>query len=623
MIIEPVDSLALILVAGIGCQWLANRLHLPALILLLACGFLLGPATQILSPGQQFGSLLMPAVKLGVAIILFEGGLNLHFHELAETRATIRRLALLGIPIAWLLGSSAAHFIGGLGWPIASLFGAIIVVTGPTVILPLLRHAKLKQKPAALLKWEGIVNDPLGAVLAVLVFHWLIHDGTTATELAINLLWLLLAGFIGAATGYVTGLGFRGGQIAEHLKGPLLIAILLALFVITNHWLEDAGLVAVTAMGLMIGNMNLPSMAEIRRFKEYVTLILVSALFIVLTANIELAGFQAMSWHSAALIAAILFLVRPATILLATLGSDLTWRERLLPAWIAPRGIVAAAVAGVFAPELIDHQIAGAEQLVPLTFTLIVVTVILHGLTIAPWGRFLGLASINRNGILVVGASPWSSELCKQLNELGVAVLLTDSSWQRLRKARLANVPVYYGEILSPNAENSLQLVEMETLLALSDNDAYNALACTGQAAEMGWQRVYQLSSSNGSQSTDQHAELHAGLKGQTAFNDRSSYEELLRRHYMGWQFQKTRLTDNYDYQQWRDNQPSASIDLLSIKADGVVMVATQGRPLQGDAGDTLLSFVPASPSQPTASVQSKVADEKNPDTVNLETGNP
>ena len=170
MVIQPVDTLALILIAGIGCQWIAHRLHLPALVLLLACGLLLGPATGLLNPGQQFGELLMPAVKLGVAIILFESDLNLHFHELTETRPIIRRLAILGIPIAWLLGSLAAHFIGGLDWPIASLFAAIIVVTGPTVILPLLRHAKLKQKPAALLKWEGIANDPLGAVLAVLVF---------------------------------------------------------------------------------------------------------------------------------------------------------------------------------------------------------------------------------------------------------------------------------------------------------------------------------------------------------------------------------------------------------------------------------------------------------------------
>ena len=609
MIIEPVDSLALILIAGIGCQWLANRLHLPALILLLACGFLLGPASGLLNPGEQFGDLLMPAVKLGVAIILFEGGLNLHFHELTETRQIIRRLALLGIPIAWLLGSLAGHFIGGLDWPIASLFAAIIVVTGPTVILPLLRHAKLKQKPAALLKWEGIVNDPLGAVLAVLVFHWILHGGTTLATLMANLGWLLLATAMGVAAGYSAGLAFRGGHIAEHLKGPALIAILLALFVITNHWLEDAGLLAVTAMGLMIGNMDLPSMAEIRRFKEYMTLMLVSALFITLTANIDPAGLQAMTWHSAALIAAILFLVRPATLLLATLGSDLTLKERLLPAWIAPRGIVAAAVAGVFAPELIGHQVAGAEQLVPLTFTLIVVTVVLHGLTIAPWGRLLGLASVDRNGVLVVGASPWSSELCKQLHELGVTVLLTDNSWQRLRKARLANVPVYYGEILSANAENSLQLVEMETLLAVSDNDAYNALVCTGQSTEMGWQQVFQLSSGNGSQPTALHAELHAGLRGQVAFNHRSGYEQLIRRHYMGWQFQKTRLTDSYGQQNWRDDQPSEAIGILCIKNNGQIVVATEQQPLQGGPGDTLLSFVPADPLQPTASVQSAITD--------------
>ena len=220
------------------------------------------------------------------------------------------------------------------------------MVTGPTVILPLLRHAKLRHKPAALLKWEGIVNDPLGAVLAVFVFHWLIHGGATPGQLLVDISLLWLAGVSGAIGGYLCALGFRRGLVQEHLKGPVLIALMLTLFVITNHWLEDAGLLTVTVMGLVIGNMNLPSMNELRRFKEYVTLMLVSMLFIVLSADINLQAFSALNWNTLLLIGAILFLVRPASVLLATIGSGLTIQERLLSAWIAPRGIVAAAVAG-------------------------------------------------------------------------------------------------------------------------------------------------------------------------------------------------------------------------------------------------------------------------------------
>ena len=610
---QPIDSLTLVLVAGIGCLWLASHLRLPALILLLASGIVLGPVTHLLVPAEQFGDLLMPVVKLSVAIILFEGGLNLHFHELPGSGRAIRRLAILGIPWAWLMGSAATHYIGGVAWPVATLFGAIIVVTGPTVILPLLRHARLKQKPAALLKWEGIVNDPLGAVLAVLLFQWILHGSTDVSQVFYDLGSLSLAGATGALTGYLAGRAFRSGLVGEHLKGPLLIAIVPALYVITSHWLEEAGLLAVTLMGLVIGNMKLPSMTELRRFKEYVTLILVSILFVLLSANIDPEGFRQLDLRSLTLIIVLLFVVRPLAVLLATHGTDLTWKERLLPAWIAPRGIVAAAVAGVFAPELIAHNIPGAEQLVPLTFSLIVVTVVVHGLTIAPWARLLGLASTNDHGLLVVGASPWSSELCRLLHDLEVPVLLVDSSWQRLRKARLAGVPVHYGEILSLDAESSLELVELDTLLALSDNEAYNALVCTARAGEMGWQQVFQLPSAG----ENGPAELQSGLRGKAAFSDELGYEELLRRLYLGWQFQKTRLSENYDLQQWQDNQPTEAISLLCIKPDGTIVVASNTETLQGRDGDTLISFIPADRVTASHSVQSQpVKTVTRPETI-------
>ena len=583
-----VDTLALILVAGVSCQWLATRLRIPALILLLLCGVMLGPVTEVIHPSDQLGDLLLPAVKLGVAFILFEGGLNLHLHELSGTLRAIRRLSIVGIPLAWIFGTLASHYIGGLDWGISSLFGAIIVVTGPTVILPLLRHAKLRHKPAALLKWEGIVNDPLGAVLAVFVFHWLIHGGATPGQLLVDISLLWLAGVSGAIGGYLCALGFRRGLVQEHLKGPVLIALMLTLFVITNHWLEDAGLLTVTVMGLVIGNMNLPSMNELRRFKEYVTLMLVSMLFIVLSADINLQAFSALNWNTLLLIGAILFLVRPASVLLATIGSGLTIQERLLSAWIAPRGIVAAAVAGVFAPELTALQIADAEKLVPLVFLLIVVTVTLHGLTMASWGKLLGLASSERHGILIIGGSQWNTELCRQLHQLGVPLRLVDNSWNRLRRARLAGIPVHYGQLLSSGSETALELTEMETLLALTDNDSYNALVCTALAADLGWQNVYQLADAG--RTAD---EFQSGLRGNSAFADHCSYDELLRRHYLGWQFQKTRLTENYDLDKWRQDKRPDSIDLLCIKAGGEIEVATSRNPLKGGSGDTLLSYVP------------------------------
>jgi len=480
--------LALVVALGIAAQWIAWRVHLPAIILLSLFGLLAGPVFGWIRPSEDLGGLLHPVIKLGVAVILFEGGLSLHLHELKEAAGGVRRLVTLGVLFVFLLGSAAAHYVGGLGWPVAMVFGAITTVTGPTVIIPLLRQAKLRRRPASYLKWEGIVNDPTGALLAVLAFQYFVFAREEGLgQLLVHMgAGLSFAAALGGGSAWLLAWLYRRGAVAEYLKGPVALAAALLVYVLANAVLEEAGLLAATIMGVVMGNMGLPSIAEVRRFKEYVAILLVSCVFILLTADLDPSILTRLDWRALLLLLAVLFVVRPLGILSATLGSGMTWQERSLVAWIAPRGIVAVAVAGVFGPQLEAQGYAGAELLLPLVFSLVFVTVIVHGLSLRPLANRLDLCACGPTGVLIVGSNPWTLGLAQALKDRGVPVMIADSSWHRLRRARLAAIPTYFGEVLSESAEESLELNEVGYLFAATDNDAYNSLVCSQFASELG-----------------------------------------------------------------------------------------------------------------------------------------
>jgi NhaP-type Na+/H+ or K+/H+ antiporter len=585
-------TLVLIGLLGIGAQWLAWRMRMPAIVLLAAAGLIAGPVLGWVRPSADMGALLEPLIKLGVALILFEGGLSLRLHELKQTATGVKRLVIAGAPLAWALGSGAAHYIGGLSWPVALVFGAISVVTGPTVIGPLLRQARLKRRPASYLKWEGIINDPIGALLAVLTFqHFLLADRPLGEEILGLGLGVAAALALGAGGGLGLARLYVRGYVPEYLKPPLMVVSVLAIYALANHVQEEAGLLAATVFGITVGNMRLPSIDELRRFKEYVTVILVSGVFVLLTADLDPAILEYLDWRAAALIAAMLLVVRPLTVILATTGSGVTAQERTLLAWIAPRGIVAAAVAGVFGPELVANGYADAALLVPLVFALIFVTVVAHGLSIGSLARRLGLAAAARHGLLIVGASPWTTALAKLLKEMEVPVIMADWSWHRLREARLEGIPAHYGEILSERAEEALELGDIGFLLAATDNDAYNALVCTRFANELGRQRVFQLPM----YAADEHDPrgVAAPLRGQSAFGDNAQFEELLRRFYQGWTFRKTRITEGYGFDAFQNDMPPDGVPIAMLRSDGTLRLPTTKTPLEGKEGDTVVSFVP------------------------------
>ncbi|MGA7965893.1 MAG: sodium:proton antiporter [Gammaproteobacteria bacterium] len=600
-------AIALVLVLGVSMQWFAWRFRLPAIALLTVCGLLVGPVFGLLDPVHEFGGGLQTVISLSVAVILFVGGLNLRFHELTHAASGVRRLVYLGVPLGFALYSLATHYVGGLSWPVALVFGAIIVVTGPTVILPLLRQTALRRRIASYLKWEAIINDPIGALLAVLVFEYFLYSGSG--WFSWQVVWdlgraVLAAGVFGGLAAFVLGEVFRRDLAAEYLKYPLTLATVIAVFVASNLVQDEAGLLAVTVMGIALGNMGLASIEELRRFKEYISTLLIAVVFILLTASLDPAALEHLHWDGALLIVVIMVVVRPLVVLLATFRSHMRWRERLLLGWIAPRGIVAAAVAGVFAPRLMQAGYADAELLVPLMFALIFVTVVLHGSTLGWLARALGLAAAQRNRLLIVGASPWSSEFARTLHEAGVHVLVVDNSWHRLRVPRLAGIPVYYGEILSDSASEALELNDVGTLLAATSNDAYNAHVCTAFSSFLGQNHVFQLPMYTASGDARRYSR---GLRGHLAFGENAQYEELWRWFMQGWTFQKTRLSESYTYEKYLADSTEGALQLITVDADEALHIHSLKMPYQPKEGDTVIGFGP--PRQGGANKQEPPAD--------------
>lgn len=590
---EQAVVIAMVGLLGIGVQWLAWRTNRPAIVLMLAAGFLAGPVLGIFDPEHAFGELLEPMVAIGVALVLFEGGLSLNFRELRHTSGAVWRMATIGVAIGWLLGALAAHQIAGLVWPVAVLFGGILVVTGPTVVIPLLRQSTVQPRPASLLKWEAIVNDPTGALCAVIAYEYFRLSATGASIIAIvppMLAAAAFAGLIGYAAARAVAWAFPRGLVPEFLKVPVLLVTVIAVFVLSNAIEHEAGLVAVTVMGIALANMNVQSMRSIHPFKETIAILMVSGIFILLSASLSWDDLAYLNWRFGLFLLALLFVVRPATVLLTLLGSSIPWNERLFVAWIAPRGIVLVAISGLFALRLSELGYADGNVLIGLGFAVVVTTVLAHGFTIDLAARLLGVKGETRPGLLLVGSTPWTIALAEQMHELKVPVMIVDSSWQRLSLARRRNLPHYHGEILNEATEHNLDLSPFQVLVAATENEAYNALVCNEFAHEVGRDAVYQLGEPGGDD--DRHA-LPESLRGRALFASGYGVTEVAERLAEGWVFRKTRLSETFGFEDARAALPDSAAMLLLLKEDGRMRFFTHAaRPVPAP-GDVIVSFSP------------------------------
>ncbi|MGB3806451.1 MAG: cation:proton antiporter, partial [Erythrobacter sp.] len=524
-------------------------------------------------------------------------------------------LATIGVLIGWALGALAGFYIAGLVWPVAVLFGGILIVTGPTVVIPLLRQASVQPRPNSILKWEGIVNDPTGALCAVIAYEYFRRvtetPGASLFEVVPPLIIAaILSGLIGYAAARMIGYLFPRGAIPEYLKVPVLFTTVIAVFVLTNMIEHEAGLVAVTVMGVALANMEVSSIRSIHPFKENVAVLLVSGIFILLSSSLdweELTYLQT-SWRPLLFLLALLFLVRPITVLLSLLGSDVPWNERLFVAWIAPRGIVLVAISGLFALRLEELGIAGGQLLIGLSFAVVVVTVIAHGFTINIVARWLGIKGTSRPGLLIVGSTPWTIALAREMEKLKTPVLIADSSWQRLAAARREGLPYYHGEILNEATEHNLDLSPYQVLVAATENEAYNTLVCNEFAHEIGRDSVYQLGES--ADGKDNKHALPQSMRGRALFESGYGVDEVNQRQQQGWVFKKTKLSDEFDYEDAQELLPDTATMLLLVRSSGVLRFFTHAAKPEPRAGDTIITFSPPKVKTPEEKAARRAAKE-------------
>ncbi len=587
-----------IFVLGIVAQWLAWRLRLPAILLLLGFGFAAGQfdVLQISIP-QEF---LLPIVSLSVAVIMFEGGLSLRLEELRDAAGPIVRLVIITLLITWALGALAAWLVLDFPPRLALLLGAILVVSGPTVIVPLLRHIRPSGRIGSIVKWEGIVNDPVGAVLAVLVFEAvLVGEAAGRAEAALwGLAATLVIGFLVAfSVSGVLIMMLRRFWIPDYLHNAVFLASVVGSFTVSNLIQAESGLFTVTLIGVILANQKTVQVKHVIEFKENLRVLLISVLFILLASRVSLADLLAVGWEGLLFLALLLLVVRPLAVWLALIGSELNQKERIFLCWLAPRGIVAAAVSSLFALEITTHGaghlpaevLAAAEMFVPITFLVIVGTVTVYGLSAAPLARFLGLAQSNPQGILFAGAAPFVREIATVLQREGVTVLLVDTNYANLAAARMAGLPTCYASILSEYFHDEQELTGIGRLLAMTPNDEVNSLATIEFAEWFDRAEVYRLPSPPVGQRRSPSAHM---LPGRQLFDAQATYAHLANRFAAGGQIKITLLTEDFTYEDFCQRHGDYWIPLFVINGDGRLTVATVENPPKPTRGQRLISFV-------------------------------
>ncbi len=592
--LAPVLAFALVGGLGVGSQWLAWRLRMPSIVLMLLAGLIVGPVLGILNPATQFGDMLGPIISIAVAIILFEGGLTLNFHSLRDAATGVKRLVVLGAPLGWLASALTLHYVAGLSWATSAVFGGIMIVTGPTVIAPLLRQAKLQKRPAALLQWEAIVNDPVGALAAVLAFQvvMVLETSSSARAAAQDLaVGIAVSTLLGLAGGWAIARAFRLAYVPEFMKVPVLFVVLLGVFALSDYVLHESGLLAVTIMGIWIANAQLPSYVELRRFKEHATVLLVSGVFILLAANMSWAALASLNLTALLFVLAVVLIARPLPVFAALAFSDVPWRERVLVAFTGPRGVVLVAVAGLFGERLVQIGIADADRIAPLAFALVAATVVLHGFTLTPMARLLGLTASAAPGVIILGGSPWSVALAEALEKMELKVIIADPNHAHLRSARDAGIHTFFGDILSKAAEERLDLVAYEKLISATDNDAYNTLVATDLAPEFGRENVFQLQRVR--ESSSRHA-LPATLGGQVIGGGKTYFESnaLIAQ---GWEFRVTSLSEEFTLEQWLEKHPEAIL-IAELEGNGNLRFLGPEKEPKNQTDGEILSLLPGKP---------------------------
>ena len=535
---EGLFTIAVVFTLGISAQWLAWRYRTPSILLLLVFGFLAGPVTGIIDPQTLRGTWLFPFVSIAVGIILFEGGLSLRVSDLRDVGRVVGRLISLGVLITWALAAVAAFFLLDFPIGLALTLGALLTVTGPTVIIPLLRHVRPTGRVGTIAKWEGITIDPVGAILAVLVLEsvMLLHepgaaDLTFGETIGHALRGLLLEAVIGLGVGVAGAAGLilflRRRLVPDYLQNSIVLMGVIAIFALSDNLQEESGLLATTVMGLIMANQRFVSVQRIIEFKEDLRVLLISVLFIVLSARLELSNLAYLNWIGSLLfLATLIFVVRPVSVFGSLMGTDLARNEKLFLAWLAPRGIVAAAVASLFSFRLTEAFPTEAPMLAPIVLLVIAGTVAVYGLSLGRLAGRLGLAYPNPQGVLFVGAHEWAREMAKALREHNIDVLLVDTNRANVEEAQSLDLPAQRANVLSEGVMDELELSTIGRMLALTPNDEVNTLATLHFAEMFDSAEVYQLAARTPRREASQD-ELPPHLRGRPLFGPDTTFRAM------------------------------------------------------------------------------------------------
>lgn len=585
-------GLTSVVALGISAQWLAWRTKLPAILVLLAFGIIAGPVTGLLDPDLLMGELLSPFVSFSVAIILFEGGLSLRMSEFRKIGGVVIKLITIGIAITWFLAAVASYYFLNLGIEISVLFGAILIVTGPTVIIPLLRQVRPTETAGSVLKWEGIVNDPIGAMMAVLVFEIIIAGGfeSISSKAGMVIVTTIVDGtFFGALGAGFMYFTLKKHWIPDYLQNPMTLMVVIGVFTASNLLQHESGLLAVTVMGILLANQKSVRVKHIIEFKENLQVLLISTLFILLASRLKMEHLAYFNIKSLWFLLALFFVVRPASIFLSTIGSKLTFKEKTFLAWMAPRGIVAAAISAIFALRLEQEGYAVAEQLVPYTFIVIIATVTIYGLSANPVARALGVAKPQPHGVLFLGAHRWSRMIAETLKDLGFKVLVADSNWENISKARKSGLKTYYGNILSEYAMDEIDLDGIGRLLALTPNDEVNALASIRFAEFFGSSSVFQLAQS--ATSKRRHNDSNEFLGGRTLISSNTNFDDITSFTRRDVDITTTPITEEFTFKDYKNLYGDDAMPVFMLSSDGTLEPFSTDNPPTPQDGDSIIAF--------------------------------
>lgn len=557
---------------GIAAQWLAWYLKQPSILFLLLIGIIIGPVLGYFDPDLVLGELMFPFISLGVAIILFEGSLTLEFDEIKQHGTVVQMLVSVGVIITIAIVALSTYLLFDVDPLIALLFGALVCVTGPTVIMPLLRSVRPNKTISNILKWEGIIIDPIGAIAVVLVYEYIISGGEASSILLFAKI-VILATVLGMAGAYVLAFLMRRHMIPEFLRNVFTLAFVLVLFSVSNHLEHESGLLTVTVLGVALANWPKFPRDTILEFNESLTVLLISVLFIILAARVELASLLSVGFAGLVLLAIVMFVARPLSVWASSIGSNLKTNEKLMISWIGPRGIVAAAISSLFAIRLQEYDIQGVELLVPLVFMVIIGTVMIQGLGAKLVGNLLGVREPETNGILVVGSNPVALLVATSLKDQGFDVIVAHNNYTNIARARMSGLRTYFGNPISDHADHHLDLIGIGHLFAMSMDKEMNTLSEIHYRHEFGERRLYRLKFSDEKVKSERD-DKQSNFKSQWLFGKDVTYTKLASMLSRKARIKITNITDSYTYAQYKaDNKQF--VPLYTLDKEGKLHVIT------------------------------------------------